>query len=535
MNTNTNINSRSNRRFYAGWFFLVLAVVIWIPSGDLVDMIIRQKEIVLGRYSRGHFGALFFLTLVFLGISALCFSKIKTVGEMVLIFVMVSVSAFVSGFVLVIGSAMFSKPRYVEQEVTTEKNGIETKGMVRHRPANEHYQLLQKDVPEQHRSYPYAPAGYPTFDVTLTSDRYGFRNQTSLDHYPIVAVGDSFVAGSHVSDEQAWVSLLSKKMNTDIYNLGASGVDPGIYWNNFVLLGQQFKPKLVLFMIYEGNDFKRISPVIEQSETSDRKNRADNNKNRDKNNNKNKDKNKDKNRDKNKEKNKSRVKEKDNKKSLSEQIKYWAEASPVTMGLNRFSREVLEPIGKDKPVPGFQETVGWMPLKVGDHYYGFEPKRLTYLYEGMDEFMTSKSWQSVKQIMQNMVTLGQQQGFQVVFVYAPSTPHVVMPLVRDAIPADQLRNFAAYQKDNLPPAEKFKENMFLYMNNEENIFLEQCGGSQWNCISLTSALQEATANGQQVYYSYDQHWTPDGNRVVADTINNYLMTYRLSQLGSVPY
>jgi hypothetical protein len=495
---------RSKKRLYTGWALLVLAFVIWIPSGDLIDMIIRQKEIVLGRYSRGHFGALFFLTLMLLGASALCFSKIKTIGEMVLVYVMVLFSTFVSGFVLVVGSGMFAKPRYIEKEVTTEKNGVETRGIVRHRPVNENYQLVQQDVPEQHRSYPAAPAGYPTFNVTLTSDKNGFRNQSSLEHYPIVAVGDSFVASSHVSDDQAWVSLLSKKMNTDIYNLGVSGVDPGIYWNNFVLIGQQFKPRLVLFMIYEGNDFKRISPVIDAATkqgSSAKKDRSG----------------------------------KKNKKSLSEQIALWTEASPVTVGLNRFSTEVLEPIGKDNPVPGYQETVGWMPLKYRDHYYGFEPKRLTYLYETMDGFMTSKSWQAVKKIMENMVSLGEQEGFDVVFLYAPSTPHVVMPLMRDEIPADQLRNFAAYQEDKLPDAETFKQNVFDYMNNEENIFLEQCEGSQWHCLSLTPALQAATANGQQVYYSYDQHWTPDGNRVVADAINNYLMAYRLSQLGTVAY
>lgn len=498
----------STTRRYCAWFFLILAVVIWIPSGDVIDMIIRQKEIVFGRYSRGHFGALFFVSLLLLGMAALCFSKIKTVAEMLAVGIMVVFSTVVSGFVLVIGSGIINKPRYVETNVSVTQDGVTLEGISRHRPPNEIYQLHQEDKPEQHRSYPNPPAGYPAFDLTLTSDKYGFRNLSSLEHYPIVAVGDSFVAGSHVSDEQAWVSLLSKKMNTDIYNLGVSGADPGVYVNNFVMLGKQFKPKIVLFMIYEGNDFKDISPILLDAAKKQATDATG----------------------------ASAASSDADKKSFSEQINYWAKASSVTRGLQRLSSEVFETIGSDRPVPGYSEVVGWMPVKVptvrGDQYYSFEPKRLIYLYERMDDFMTSGNWQAVKHIMESMVALGEQKGFQVVFIYAPSTPHVVMPIVREQIPAEQLRRFASYQKDNLPDAETFKQNVFQWMDNEENIFLEQCGSRQWHCLSLTSTLRQVAASGEQVYYTYDQHWTPEGNRVVADTLSTYLLSIQLSQLGT---
>ena len=462
---------QSRARFYAGFFLLILAIVIWIPSGDVIDMIIRQKEIVFGRYSRGHFGALFFLTLLLLGMSALCFSKIKTVGEMILVGLMVLFSTLFSGFILVVGSGMVNKPRYVEEH----------DGLVRHGQPKEFFKLQNIDVPEQHRSYPGLPPGYPTFDLTLTTDEYGFRNQTAFAQYPILAVGDSFVAGSHVSDDQTWVHLLSKHLNKDIYNLGVSGTDPGIYFNNFMLLGRKFKPKLVLFMIYEGNDFKDITPLVSTVEQKAKPG-----------------------------------------KSLMEQISYWADASPVTKGLRRLSSEYFEMMGKDNPVPGYQETVGWMPLKFHsanrDQYFGFEPKRLIYLYEEKQAFKKSRNWQLISHIMQSMVALGEEDGFKVMFVYAPSTPHVVMPLMRDAIPADQLRNFVAYQKKDLPAADLFKKNVFDWMDNEQQVFLDECNEHQWQCLSLTQALQDATASGEQVYYSYDQHWTPEGHRVVADEL-----------------
>lgn len=489
-------------RRWAGLGLLLLAAVLWIPSGDVIDMIIRQKEIVLGRYSRGHFAGLFILDLLLLGAAALCFSRLKTFGEMLGASLLVLASTGVSIFALVVGSGWILKPRYVEQVIEQGEGETRMSGLVRHRPPHEFYRLMQVDKPEQARSYPDAPAGYPPFELTLTTDAHGFRNNgfrngsagsELLSQYDIVVTGDSFAAGSHVSDEQAWTSLLQQRVNSTLYNLGVSGSDPGNYYNNFMLLGKQFKPKLVLFMIYEGNDFKKLTPLVTigSEETP-------------------------------------ATKKSPGEKSFGEELAYLAAASPVTKGLQRFSAEVLEPARSNAPVPGYGEAVGFMPIRldtgVRPHYYGFEPKRLIYLYETKENFRQSRSWQGVVDIMQRLVTLGEQEGFKVLFLYAPSTPHVVMPLVKDQIPADQLRNFAAYEEEGLPEAETFKTTVFDGMDNEQEVFLEHCVGQHLDCLALTKALQEATAKGEQMYYSYDQHWTPEGNRVVAETVAGFLLS-----------
>src|SRR5689334_14695731 len=119
---------RSKTRLYLGWIFILLAFVIWIPSSDVIDLIVRQKEIVFGRYSRGQFGSLSVLTMLLLGLSALCFSKIKSTAELVLVGVMVTFSTVISGFVLVVGSGLFSKPRYVEEQ--------QAAGIIRHAQPN---------------------------------------------------------------------------------------------------------------------------------------------------------------------------------------------------------------------------------------------------------------------------------------------------------------------------------------------------------------------------------------------------------------
>jgi hypothetical protein len=209
-------------------------------------------------------------------------------------------------------------------------------------------------------------------------------------------------------------------------------------------------------------------------------------------------------------------------------ISFLAKASPVTIGLRRLTGEVLANIGRDNPVPGYAETVGFMPIAVdtpaGRQHYSFDPKRLRYLVEGSEEqFAASGDWKNVRDVLEQFVTLSKKDGFRLVFIYAPSTPHVVMPLVADRIPARQLLNFSRFkQKDLQLDAETYKHQVLARLDAEENVWKKWCKETSVECISTTVPLREAAAAGHQVYYTYDQHWTPEGNRVVAKVLAGYL-------------
>ncbi len=238
-----------NKRSFAALMAFVGGGLIWIPASPVIKLIVENDAVILGRYSAGHFGALLLLTIILWIAAAVLFStRNKSTGETIFALVMVYLSASLSGFVLVIGSGMINKPRFIEQPIhgVDPDTGIMLSGIVRHRPPSERFDLVQKDVPERVRSYPNAPAGYPEFPLVLTSDNRGYRNADSLEQYDMVAVGDSFVAGSHVSDDQAWVDLLRKSTQQTIYNIGVSGTDPLTYLNNFISLSinNRLNPRL---------------------------------------------------------------------------------------------------------------------------------------------------------------------------------------------------------------------------------------------------------------------------------------------------
>ena len=65
-----------------------------------------------------------------------------------------------------------------------------------------------------------------------------------------------FTEGSNVPDEDVWTLKLSQKSNLSVYNLGLSGTHPGVYEETLKYYGIELSPKIVLCMLYEGNDFR---------------------------------------------------------------------------------------------------------------------------------------------------------------------------------------------------------------------------------------------------------------------------------------
>lgn len=467
---------------------LVFSLWAWTRHSDIIRLIVNQRPILFGRYSQGHFGALLLLTPMIWTLAAVFWSRRPfwqafangLIGVATTLIAILGITYFAHFF--------HGQANYVETDVDAGAEAMQLAGAVRHRPPNERYDLVFDDKPEQSRAYPDAPPGYGAVKITLTSDANGFRNPGAkpapASQYRLIAVGDSFVAGSHVSDEQMWSELLAANLQTPIYNLGVGGSGPVTYLNNFAHFGLPLKPQVAIFMLYEGNDFKEDVAQPGPAPTP----------------------------------------------SIGERVRahfdFAFDSSPVTQGLRRSSRDLFEKLGAQRAVPGYAESVGFMPVGVtaggNTHYYSFAPKRLSYLNLTREEFSGSREWGFTVDVLDRIAKFSGDNNIRPVFIYAPSTPHVVLPLAESKIPAQQLRNFMAYKDKHLPPADELKRQVFANLDSEERVFLDLCTTRGWDCHSLTPALQAATAAGQQTYFTYDQHWTPEGNQIAAREIENFL-------------
>ncbi|UCC30397.1 MAG: hypothetical protein JSU86_19625 [Phycisphaerales bacterium] len=451
------------------WLAVVILVnlALWLIPSDIVEQIARDRHTMLGRYSRQHFTWIIGVAVV----SLISFYVDWSTGE-----------RYKRRWFQVMATLLFLIP--VLGAIDFAVRGPEAGHYVHdalayHRPVNAEFEITFEDKPEALRTYPEAPPGYGSVNCTGRTDKRGFRNQTDLTEYDIVVLGDSFAEGSKVSDEHAWTVRLAEKSGLTVYNLGMSGYDPLHYLASLQRYGLALKPRYVLCMLYEGNDFR--------SAKSDRKRKSP---------------------------------------SVSKRLKRYLKQSPIVSTADDFLIRTFGPINCAGPVKGI-EILDWLPLAIPAgpeaKYYAFAPKQLRDLYQSKEDFSRDRHWLNPRRLLADMDKLCRQAGRRLIVVYAPTKTHVTLPIVTDRLPAESVRAFTAisYKKD-LPEPTTFLASLLQRIDAKESVVGDWCQRESIPFIRLAKALRNAATDGTQVYYTYDQHWTPQGHEVVAEAIHEFL-------------
>ena len=111
--------------------------------------------------------------------------------------------------------------------------------------------------------------------ITFTYDRWGYRNATEMNHADVVLIGDSYVEGWYVSDNQTVAAQLAARLGRPVANLGVAGY--GSLQELLVLRTDALKrqPRAVGWFFFEGNDLyddqrfenSRLAPPPTATET----------------------------------------------------------------------------------------------------------------------------------------------------------------------------------------------------------------------------------------------------------------------------
>lgn len=90
--------------------------------------------------------------------------------------------------------------------------------------------------------------------MTFSTDARGFRNPTDLSHADIALVGDSYVEGWTLSDDETISADVARRTHVPVANLGTAGY--GSLQERLVLerYGVPLGPKFVGWFFFEGND-----------------------------------------------------------------------------------------------------------------------------------------------------------------------------------------------------------------------------------------------------------------------------------------
>ena len=90
--------------------------------------------------------------------------------------------------------------------------------------------------------------------ISFTTDSRGFRNRQTREQADVVLIGDSYVEGWYVSDDETSAAVLEQRLGRPVSNLGVSGF--GTLQQLVVLRRYALpqRPKLVVWFFFEGND-----------------------------------------------------------------------------------------------------------------------------------------------------------------------------------------------------------------------------------------------------------------------------------------
>jgi hypothetical protein len=90
--------------------------------------------------------------------------------------------------------------------------------------------------------------------ITVTYDARGYRNPTPRVWADVVLIGDSFVEGRYVSDDDVLSRVLEKRLGRPVANLGVAGYGTAQELIALRVDAIPLEPKVVLWFFYEGND-----------------------------------------------------------------------------------------------------------------------------------------------------------------------------------------------------------------------------------------------------------------------------------------
>jgi hypothetical protein len=100
------------------------------------------------------------------------------------------------------------------------------------------------------------------YTIEWSMDRDGFRNQAADDSADIVVLGDSYIEyGANEAD--TFVGRLQQKLGPlRVRNLGKSGYSIAQYVHTLRRFGLQYKPRLAVMAVYEGNDIRELRDYL---------------------------------------------------------------------------------------------------------------------------------------------------------------------------------------------------------------------------------------------------------------------------------
>jgi len=477
-------NFRERRIRWTGiGLVMAMNLGLWLVPSRTGWLVSQGNPVLLGRYSVERMALLVVLAPASLAIIWLLTSTTENfrprLGKLSLTLIALLLLLPVADLVL----RRVLQPRY---EITDQ---------IYRRPPNQKFRLIINDRPEATMAPATMRPGYPPFACTLSTDARGFRNRDQRARYDVVCLGDSFVEGANVSDNDTWPVLVSGLTGLSVYNLGVSGAYPVQYYHNLLAIGIPLQPRYLICMIYEGNDFRRITSGEQATLSEDWRTLQD---------------------------------------AAALPRSPWPRrwhrfmrTSPLCAGGRRLLVAAFGGIGSgpSPATPGLGwHPFGWPPGEA-TRYYAPQQEWFFPLLTPREDFVAGENWSSVALALTRIHEVCLAHDIRMVVVFAPSIANVLLPAIVANVPPEEIHAFLKLERNGLPEVDELYPRLLAGADLIENVVADFCAVRNIEFIRIKSALRAATDRGRQCYFTYDQHWTPIGHQVAAA-----IVAERLQQL-----
>lgn len=294
-------------------------------------------------------------------------------------------------------------------------------------------------------------------------DENGFRiPQRQADVYPILAIGDSYTEAPNVA--RPWTDVLAEKSGIAVQNLAYRGFGPVEEAAVLERFGAEAQPETVIVGYFEGNDLSNAvnsqdNPIQMPWEIT-RESRT--------------------------------LIETDLSKITERDERY-----PMQVDLNGTLHDIA-----------FLEPYAWI-LNTSKEDFS----------QSLNVQITLESYRQMRQSVPDAC---------LIVAYFPGAPHIYLPYLQaddQPILLQKAERFTAKADKKLKaqsaPEMTFDE-LLASLPNQRDVIKEQIEEAGMIFFDLTPVLQQAAANGQMLYYTYDTHWNQDGHNLVGQAIADFL-------------
>lgn len=100
-------------------------------------------------------------------------------------------------------------------------------------------------------------------EIIVRYDRFGFRDEDSLDDWELVVAGDSFTELGYLPFDQLFTTLIAGETGLRVRNLGVSGTGPFTHLSYLKDFGLSRSLEHALIVFFEGNDLQDMAEELE--------------------------------------------------------------------------------------------------------------------------------------------------------------------------------------------------------------------------------------------------------------------------------